>query len=105
MISFEFEYEVNHESNTYRLKFDKEYTVNEFIDEILKSHSDECGYIDIQTSLAPQTAKYISCEYQHGKLINDAVLSSSGAVFHHKKIKSARAYGGWGRMDYDLTIT
>lgn len=80
----------------YDVILDKEYTVEEFIEEILKIRSQEWGKFKINTFLNYQ--EYI--EYSHGKQIknnfSDDILK--------KNVIAVKAYGGWTQMDYKLII-
>lgn len=75
------------------MKFSNEYTVREFIEEVLKTHPGEWGYFELK-NLGVRT------DYKHGRLLKqhfaDVLLGS--------KIVKAYASGGWSRMDYKLTI-
>lgn len=72
----------------YEVVFDKEYTVKEFIDYILTRN--EWGCIRIKYSRK-------DCEYKRNEL-----LGSLPQEYLDKKIKSARACGGWSNMDYSI---
>ncbi len=77
----------------YDVGFSNEYTVREFIEEVLKTHPGEWGYFELK-NLGVRT------DYKHGRLLKqhfaDELLNS--------KIVKAYASGGWSRMDYYLTI-
>ena len=81
----------------YSVLLDKEYTVKEFITEILKSRSDEWGYIVIEKK--GEIFGKPNCEYRYGKLI-----SNLPKEILDKCVISARAHGGWTCMDYLLTV-
>lgn len=77
----------------YKVEFSKEYTVREFIKEVLEKYPGEWGYFELKNL-------NISTEYNRGRLLKlkfaDAILDS--------KIVRAYASGGWSRMDYSLTV-
>ena len=77
----------------YKVQFSKACTVREFIEEVLKRNSREWGEFKLK-NLGVRT------EYREGRLVKqnfaDALLGS--------KITKAYAAGGWGLMDYYLTI-
>lgn len=77
----------------YKVEFSKEYTVREFIEEVLKKNPGEWGYFELKNL-------NVSTEYNCGRLLKqkfaDAILDS--------KIVRAYASGGWSRMDYSLTV-
>lgn len=76
----------------YDIRFNRECTVREFIDEVLKRN--EWGYICINNYVnGPR------CEYKYDKLLTPL----SHAILD-MPIKSATANGGWTRMDYVLDI-
>ncbi len=80
----------------YAVMLDKEYTVEEFVNAVLTNKA-EWGYIGIEHKGATFGAP--NCEYKYGHLLNELpqeVLC--------EKVVSARAHGGWTRMDYYLTI-
>lgn len=77
----------------YRVDLDKEYTVSEFINEVLKEKPNEWGYFEIKRFM-------LKAEYRHGEIIesdfDENILSA--------KILSVAATGGWSRMDYIIII-
>lgn len=80
----------------YAVVLDKNYTLGEFIAAVI-SKSDEWGYIDFEHSGAVFTAPRF--EYRYGRLLTP--LSREIAC---RQVVSARAHGGYTRMDYHLTI-
>lgn len=81
----------------YIIELDKEYTVREFIDTILKEKNREWGYIGIKCIGTIFGKPY--CEYSHGSLkynLPTEILD--------KKVNRATASGGWSRMDYLIDI-
>lgn len=80
----------------YTVILDKSYTVKEFVIEVLKDRS-EWGYIGIEKKGEIFEKPY--CEYRYGKL-----LSKLPHNILNRRVISARAHGGWSRMDYKLNI-
>jgi hypothetical protein len=72
---------------------DKEYTVNEFIQEVLAQ--EEWGYIGIYSP--NKIFGDPKCEYRDDKL-----LYSLPDEYLNKKVIKVTADGGWSRMDYLL---
>ena len=85
------------ETAGYAVELTKEYTVQEFVNEVV-SNKREWGYIGISCGRA--TFGNPNCEYKLGKL-----LSELPSEIMTKKIASAKASGGWSRMDYLLELT
>lgn len=86
----------------YRVILDKEYTVKEFIATVLKDCSDEWGYIGIKSDLNVWFGDP-NIEYRYGEITN--VNSKTEMKFPlEAKVLSAKADGGWSRMDYMLTV-
>lgn len=82
----------------YTVSFDKEYTVQEFINEVLKFN--EWGYIVASEYDRKNDFKRISqCEYKLDQLIVAMRLDVL-----NKKIIKATASGGYSRMDYLLHV-
>lgn len=77
----------------YRVDLYKEYTVSEFINEVLKEKPNEWGYFEIKRTMS-------KAEYRYGEIIendfDENILSA--------KILSVAATGGWSRMDYIIII-
>lgn len=77
----------------YRVDLDKEYTVSEFINEVLREKTNEWGSFEIKRFM-------LKAEYRHGEIIesdfDENILSA--------KILSVAATGGWSRMDYIIII-
>lgn len=84
-------------STYYEIIFDKSYTVQEFIEAVLRVHPDEWGYFVIDEG------KYFfenpRIDYKYGEL----ELRFSEEILH-KTILSAKADGGWSMMNYSLKI-
>ena len=81
----------------YGIELDKEYTVKEFIDTILKEKSNEWGGIEIMTG--NNSFSEVSYRYNYGKLSGCIDEKYSG-----KKIVGAAASGGWSKMDYIIRV-
>lgn len=81
----------------YDVILDKTYTVEEFVEAVLTIH-DEWGYIGISKKGAifgdPK------CEYRYGELITEPLPDN----VLNRKVKEAKASGGYTRMDYFLKI-
>lgn len=82
-------------TSIYSVKLDAVYTVEEFIDAVLKHHSDEWGSIEIKNL---ETVK--ECEYSKG-VIKCGLFSPD---ILQKTVISAKAHGGWTLMNYQLKI-
>lgn len=81
----------------YQVIFDKEYTVEEFINIVLSERPREWGSVGINDGSSVLGNPRF--HYKYGKL-----LTALTADVVDKKIVSARAVGGWGNMDYILTL-
>lgn len=77
----------------YRVDLDKEYTVSEFIEEVLERFSNEWGYFYIKNI-------FTRIEYRYGKLIDNIIEGNILSA----KIVSVTASGGYSRMDYNIII-
>lgn len=80
----------------YDVILDKEYTVKEFVETVV-SRDGEWGYIGIAAKGSIFGDPH--CEYKWGKLLYDLPEE-----IHNKKVISAKAHGGWSRMDYRLYL-
>lgn len=85
------------ETAGYTVELTKQYTLLEFINEVV-SDEREWGYIGILSVGAIFGSP--NCEYEFGKL-----LSELPSEIMTKKVASAKASGGWSRMDYLLELT
>lgn len=81
----------------YSVILDREYTVKEFVHAVLSDRR-EWGYIGIKNEKNPWFGEP-KCEYRYGKL--ETILPND--VMNNKVI-SAKADGGWSRMDYIIEI-
>ncbi len=73
----------------YTIKFDKEFTLGEFIKQILSKN--EWGYIEIDNK---------KIEYKKNKIIS----SNPFEKFYYKHIINCTARGGWSNMDYHIVL-
>lgn len=80
----------------YKIRLHKEFTVKEFVDEVLKDTS-EWGYIRI--NIGKSFFDNPKCEYRRGTLLYELP-----ECFLPLKVLSAKGDGGWSRMDYLLTV-
>lgn len=79
----------------YKVILDKEYAVSEFMKTVCERVY-EWGYIGIKSENSFFGDPF--CEYGYGKLFGTL------PGFMDKKVKSAKADGGWSRMDYILEV-
>ena len=79
----------------YNVELDKAYTVEEFIEAVLKQNPGEWGGFYIFDGITP-FGKLI-CEYSHGKLNR----SAPGDILK-KKVTKVKSSGGWSLMDYTI---
>lgn len=82
----------------YNVTFDGEYTVGEFLEEVLCKRSKEWGYIVVLSNQHQKETDY--CSYSLGELTEDL----HNANLKDSKITSATASGGYSRMDFTLYI-
>ena len=82
----------------YAVTLDKEYTVEELINEVLTYN--EWGYIGIYNEGQAWFERGTpNCEYRQDKLVTEMQPEAL-----HRKIKSVTASGGWSRMDYVIKL-
>lgn len=86
------------QTSSYEVILDKQYTVKEFIEEVLTNRSGEWGYIGIYSKNAFFGKP--NCEYKWGKLITEPLPEK----YMNKVIKEVKGDGGWTRMDYILKL-
>ncbi len=77
----------------YRVDLDKEYTVSEFINEVLKKEPNEWGYFKIKNT-------GVRTEYRYGKILENNFDNDTLSA----KIISMTAHGGYSNMDYSIII-
>ena len=82
-------------TSAYSVELDTTYTVKDFIDAVLEHCSNEWGSIAIENSKTAQ-----ECEYVKGTI----KCTQFSSEMLRKTVISAKAYGGWTRMDYQLKI-
>lgn len=81
----------------YAVMFDREYTVQEFIEDIIKEKPEEWGEFQIATDLKyPYTTSIDICVYKHGQIISNFKKPDTAKM----KIKEIVAHGGYTNMDY-----
>lgn len=81
----------------YDVEMDKEYTVGEFINDILADKKKEWGSFYIYTG--PSVFKYVGFGYHYGELrvpICNEILE--------KKIEKVSARGGFSNMNYEIYL-
>lgn len=84
-------------TSSYDVKFDKPYTVEEFINEVI-SDKREWGHIGIYSP--DSVFGYPRCEYRYGEILE----SSFDEEFLQLEINNVRASGGWSCMDYVINF-
>lgn len=87
----------------YEVLFPKEYTVDQFLRDVLENRSDERGYIRIRRRTTDEGVSWFHLpymEYRYGNVVSGDFSEAVKA----EKICSAAASGGWGAMDYILEI-
>lgn len=85
-------------TSEYDIQLDKNYTVEEFVETVLKEKSREWGYIGIYKK--GEIFGDPVCEYRSGKLITESLPEE----FLRQDIKEVKASGGWSRMDYEIKV-
>lgn len=81
----------------YIVEFDKEYTIKEFVEEILEEHSKDWGYFRIPL----EYYSVLAIEYEKGKITKNLEILEQ---YFDKKIEKVSANGGWSRMDYFIVF-
>lgn len=84
-------------TSSYDVILDKDYTVLDFIFEIVRNRKDEWSYFHIQTG--KNTLDGPEIEYRYGE-----TLSGIPEKICFKKIKRVWSNGGWSAMDYFITL-
>ena len=84
------------ETTPYMVSLNKECSVSEFIDSVLKRN--EWGYIGIRSHR--HIFGFPNCEYRRGKIVSTNFTEESLS----RKVATVSASGGWSRMDYILTL-
>ena len=82
----------------YKVIITEDGTLKELIDEILTNRKNDWGYIGIYSDKSffgdPRM------EYRYGKSIGREAL----AAYEDKKVRMAKADGGWSNMDYVVVL-
>lgn len=78
----------------YKVNLDREYTIEEFVNAVIKNRTDERGSVMIGSRFSDAI-----CEYHDGR-ITKPIPESLKTI----KILSATADGGWTLIDYCLTL-
>lgn len=87
--------------SSYDVMLDHEYTVQEFVEEVLKEKQDEWGNFTITTDFHyTYTNQKDSCQYKYGKITDDF----KNAETKSQIISEVKAHGGWTAMDYFIKI-
>lgn len=92
------------ETNTYDIILDKDYTVCEFINEIIANNSDEWGkFCIVRDHTRRQTIINYECKYENGSIadIDADILRNK---YYDKKVLCAYATGGWSYMEYSIYV-
>lgn len=85
----------------YEVSFDREYTVKELLDFVMSDENEaNWGYISIIKE-EKNFALIDMCRVSYNKMLTKHINLTEYA---NAKIIKARANGGWGSMDYYLTI-
>lgn len=83
--------------SSYDIIFDREYTVKEFIEEVLKEKPGEWGEFTIEKDLKhTYTSSLDNCEYKYGKITKGFKKTESESM----RIEEVKANGGWSLMNY-----
>lgn len=85
-------------STYYDVVFEKNATVKDLLNYVLKNPQHGVFKIVKEITCFPNVIS--KCEFHYGKITNGQIPTS----ILNKKIKKARANGGWGRMDYEIEI-
>jgi len=85
----------------YDVEIDKEYTIKEFIETILKDRKQEWGVFHIYTKGVKKGETKI--EYKYGNVLNK-VAGGEDRELMQRKVKQVKAHGGWTAMEYYIWI-
>ena len=83
----------------YDVKFDKPYTIEELVKEVLTKRSNEWGRFDLRHKGDGYFDRFATFNYRYGKLV-DEIPEEIGNL----NILEASSYGGWSGMDYNIII-
>ena len=86
-------------TDCYDVVLDKEYTVDKFIREVLTKNPNEWGTIKITQLQVKFRAGNSCCTYKDGYLV-----SYMSKYYLEQKIEKISANGGYGKMDYVITL-
>ena len=89
--------------SAYKVVLHHEYTVKEYVEEVLKTKQGEWGTFKIwqeEQSYKELSKELDCCDYKKGEKINDFKYSTTW----NSKIEEVKAYGGWTYMDYFIKI-
>lgn len=83
---------------SYKVELDREYTVGDFIKEVLSERSKEWGSIGIynDSSYRGRVLGDPKCDYKYGELVTKALDES----YLKQKVVEVKAHGGWSLMNY-----
>ena len=83
--------------SSYIVMLDREYTVQEFVEDVIKEKPEEWGDFKIATDLKySHTTSIDMCVYKYGQIISSFRKPSTAKM----KIKEVVAHGGYTNMDY-----
>lgn len=87
--------------SSYDVVLDKEYTVEEFIQEVLKEKPEEWGEFSIVADFKHRFSTSLdSCEYKYGKTTKGLKKTDNA----NARVKEIKAHGGWTAMDYFIQL-
>lgn len=90
-------------TSLYYISFYKEYTVAEFIGEVLTKYPNEWGNIIIKKQHDMSGACLGHVDYSHGELVGKKDIRMKELLDY--KIIHGSAHGGWSAMNYVLFIS
>lgn len=85
-------------TSNYDVQLDKNYTVGEFVETVLKEEPKEWGHIIIKQKGSIFGGP--DCEYRYGELITEPLPEE----FLKQDVKEVKASGGWTLMNYFITV-
>lgn len=83
----------------YDVKFDKQYTIGELIEEVLTRFNNEWGEFEIRHNGAGYFDTFFRVDYKYGKLLGEVPENIANLP-----IISATSYGGWSAMSYNIIV-
>lgn len=86
-------------TSAYNVKLDKLYTIQEITTEILNKSSNTNEFGTIRINKNDDISEYVECEYYKGKLLNNF-----SDKYLKREVFKITSSGGWGRMDYLITL-